>query len=475
MEWLRTAAVWIALVLVVVAVAALLGEDPPRGTADDLRADLRDQQVLELGIDGGDYRVERFDGEAYLVDPRTLTPADFEAIASQAIPIDVEPGWGLAPLIAGLVGAVAVLYLLLRLFRAQQGRAGKQWTDMAKSRARLVERPPDTRLSDVGGCDAAKERLGDLVDFLRNPAVWQASGARIPRGILLEGPPGTGKTHLARAVAGEAGVRFFVASGSEFVEMLIGVGAARVRDLFESAGKVAPAVIFIDELDAIGRRRGSGTATWNEERELTLNQLLASMDGFQPTDRIVVIGATNRADILDPALVRPGRFDVLLSLPPLDVPGRRQVLGIHARGKSLGEVDLDRWAERTGGATGALLEQLMNEAALEAVRRRKARGVVAVRDEDLATAWDAVRAQPAGLTGLDRALAGSAWQLVRPEAPLTLRIALAEGRVVVGELLWADGVYVKLRAADGQEVAVAKSQIATIEPEPAAQRLSEAG
>jgi cell division protease FtsH len=489
MQRIRTSAVWVALIVAVILVAAALQQPagaPPYGSRDQLRGDLEAARIAHVSSDGATYTVRLHDGAEYVVDAFALDPTDYEVLAGAGIPIEFDTGglWG--ELLVGGVGTLVVPVVVVgvlgwfvwRVVRNQQARSGGQLLDMAKSRARLLEKPPASRFGDVGGCAEAKEHLSDLVDFLRHPEAWRSAGARVPRGVLLEGPPGTGKTHLARAVAGEAGVRFFVATGSDFVEMLIGVGAARVRDLFETAAKVAPAVIFIDEIDAIGRRRGSGTAAWNEERELTLNQLLAAMDGFQPTDRVVVIGATNRSDILDPALVRAGRFDVVLPLSALDADGRRQVLAIHARGKPLAaDLDLGTWAELTEGATGATIEQLLNQAALTAVRRRSTRGgKVEIRDEDLAAAWEVVSTRAGGLAGLDKALVGSAWQLVRPDAPHPTRVVLTDGRVVVGDLVWADGVFLKLQCGDGVEVAIAKSQVVTIEAGSAARpRVAEAG
>ena len=225
---------------------------------------------------------------------------------------------------------------------------------------------------DVAGEDEAKEELAEIVEFLRNPSKYNAIGAKIPKGVLLFGPPGTGKTLLARAVAGEAGVPFFSISGSDFVEMFVGVGASRVRDLFTQAKKNAPCIVFIDEIDAVGRQRGAGLGGGHDEREQTLNQLLVEMDGFGSNEGIITIAATNRPDILDPALLRPGRFDRQITVDRPDLRGRRAILDVHAKGKPLGkDVDLDVIAKKTPGFTGADLGNLLNEAALLAARANK--------------------------------------------------------------------------------------------------------
>ena len=261
------------------------------------------------------------------------------------------------------------LFFLFR--RAQGGGGGNPAMQFGKSKAR-VQMEPSTQVtfSDVAGIEGAKLELTEVVDFLKNPDRFTAVGAKIPKGCLLVGPPGTGKTLLAKAVAGEAGVPFFSISGSEFVEMFVGVGASRVRDLFEQAKKNAPCIVFIDEIDAVGRQRGAGLGGGNDEREQTLNQLLTEMDGFEGNTGIIIIAATNRPDVLDAALMRPGRFDRQVTVDRPDYAGRLQILGVHARGKTLAkDVDLDKVARRTPGYTGADLANLLNEAAILAARR----------------------------------------------------------------------------------------------------------
>lgn len=267
------------------------------------------------------------------------------------------------------------------LITRQMGSANKSM-DFGRSRARLNEDNKKVTFKDVAGLDEEKEEVAELIDFLKSPKKFQRLGARIPKGVLLVGPPGTGKTLLARAVAGEANVPFYYISGSEFVELFVGVGASRVRDMFKQAKHNAPCLIFIDEIDAVGRQRGAGLGGGHDEREQTLNQLLTEMDGFGSNEGIIIIAATNRPDVLDPALLRPGRFDrqVTVNLP--DIKGREEILQVHARGKTFSpNVSLDNIAKRTVGFSGADLENLLNEAALLAVRRNKNQITMAEIDE----------------------------------------------------------------------------------------------
>ena len=284
-------------------------------------------------------------------------------------------------------------FLMYNVFSSQMGQGGPRGVmNFGRSKATDQKQKVKVRFSDVAGAEEEKQELVEVVEFLKDPRKFTALGARIPAGVLLEGPPGTGKTLLAKAVAGEANVPFFSISGSEFVEMFVGVGASRVRDLFENAKKNAPAIIFIDEIDAVGRQRGTGMGGGHDEREQTLNQLLVEMDGFEGTEGVIVIAATNRSDVLDPALLRPGRFDrqVLVGRP--DVKGREAILKVHARNKKLAkEVDLKVIAQQTPGFSGAELENLLNEAALVAARRDKK----AIDKLDVDEAHDRVIAGPA--------------------------------------------------------------------------------
>ena len=267
-----------------------------------------------------------------------------------------------------LSAGILLFFFTFMNARAGGGGANAKMMNFGKSRARMT-RNSNVKFSDVAGLKEEKEQLEELVDFLRAPQKYTSLGARIPKGVILVGPPGTGKTLLARAVAGEAGVPFFSISGSDFVEMFVGVGASRVRDLFEDAKKNAPCIVFIDEIDAVARQRGTGMGGGHDEREQTLNQLLVEMDGFGVNEGIIVMAATNRVDILDPAILRPGRFDRKVAVGSPDVRGREEILGVHTRNKPLGDdVDLHRIAQTTAGFTGADLENLMNEAAITAAK-----------------------------------------------------------------------------------------------------------
>ena len=319
-------------------------------------------------------------------------------------------------------------FLIFNLLSSQMGQGGPRGvmnfgrskaTDQNKQKVKV-------RFSDVAGAEEEKQELVEVVEFLKDPRKFTALGARIPAGVLLEGPPGTGKTLLAKAVAGEANVPFFSISGSEFVEMFVGVGASRVRDLFENAKKNAPAIIFIDEIDAVGRQRGTGMGGGHDEREQTLNQLLVEMDGFEGTEGVIVIAATNRSDVLDPALLRPGRFDRQILVGRPDVKGREAILKVHARNKKLAkEVDLKVIAQQTPGFSGAELENLLNEAALVAARRDK----TAIDKLDVDEAHDRVIAGPAKK---DRAISEKERKMVAfHEAGHTIvGMVLSDARVV---------------------------------------------
>ncbi|WP_040582143.1 MULTISPECIES: ATP-dependent zinc metalloprotease FtsH [Sedimentibacter] len=294
-------------------------------------------------------------------------------ITIEGEPVPATPLWVQALPTIGMLVLLGVLWYVF-MKQSQGGGTGKAMS-FGKSRAKMVkEDDPNKKITfaDVAGLDEEKEELSEIVDFLKNPAKFVRLGARIPKGVLLVGPPGTGKTYLSKSVSGEAGVPFFSISGSDFVEMFVGVGASRVRDLFDQAKKNAPCIIFIDEIDAVGRRRGAGLGGGNDEREQTLNQLLVEMDGFSGNEGIIIIAATNRPDILDPALMRPGRFDRQVHVGLPDVKAREQILKVHVRKKPLSDdVDLEVVAKRTPGFTPADLENAMNEAALLTARHNK--------------------------------------------------------------------------------------------------------
>ena len=318
-------------------------------------------------------------------------------------------------------------FLMYNVFSSQMGQGGPRGVmNFGRSKATDQKQKVKVRFSDVAGAEEEKQELVEVVEFLKDPRKFIDLGARIPAGVLLEGPPGTGKTLLAKAVAGEANVPFFSISGSEFVEMFVGVGASRVRDLFENAKKNAPAIIFIDEIDAVGRQRGTGMGGGHDEREQTLNQLLVEMDGFEGTEGVIVIAATNRSDVLDPALLRPGRFDRQILVGRPDVKGREAILKVHARNKKLAkEVDLKVIAQQTPGFSGAELENLLNEAALVAARRDKK----AIDKLDVDEAHDRVIAGPAKK---DRAISEKERKMVAfHEAGHTIvGMVLSDARVV---------------------------------------------
>ena len=303
------------------------------------------------------------------------------AYGMSAIPEDSMLTTVLLPLMITL----AAVFLLFFLMNRQSGGANAKAMSFGKSRARMAgQNEIKVTFADVAGLKEEKEELEEIVDFLKAPKKYVQVGARIPKGVLLEGPPGTGKTLLAKAVAGEAGVPFFSISGSDFVEMFVGVGASRVRDLFQDAKKNAPCIVFIDEIDAVARRRGSGLGGGHDEREQTLNQLLVEMDGFGVNEGIIVMAATNRKDILDPAILRPGRFDRNVIVGRPDVAGREEILKVHAKNKPLGEdVDLRQIAQTTAGFTGADLENLLNEAAILAAKDNR----VYVQQQDIRHAF----------------------------------------------------------------------------------------
>ena len=319
-----------------------------------------------------------------------IDEAEAESATINFVPAPETSGW--ITFFTGIMPFIIIIVLFFFLLSQSQG-GGNRVMNFGKSKAKLYDdQKKKVRFNDVAGADEEKQELVEVVDFLKDHRKFTEIGARIPKGILLVGPPGTGKTLLARAVAGEAGVPFFSISGSDFVEMFVGVGASRVRDLFENAKKNAPCIIFIDEIDAVGRQRGAGLGGGHDEREQTLNQLLVEMDGFGANEGIIIVAATNRPDILDPALLRPGRFDRQITVGRPDVKGREAVLKVHARNKPLADtVDLKAIAQRTPGFSGADLENLLNEAALVAARRSKK--MIDMTDIDEAT--DRVIAGPA--------------------------------------------------------------------------------
>jgi cell division protease FtsH len=378
----RNAGLYVLLVIVMIAVGtAFLDRPDPANAPRTLRysdfveaVQANEVSRVLISPDRGTAQVVESDGRRAVVN---LAPDKdlLKLLTDHDVDIAVQPSrepaaWQQA--VGSLIFPLLLLGGLFFLLRRAQGGGGNPAMSFGKSKAR-VQMEPQTQVTfgDVAGIEGAKLELTEVVDFLKNPDRFTAVGAKIPKGVLLVGPPGTGKTLLAKAVAGEAGVPFFSISGSEFVEMFVGVGASRVRDLFENAKKNSPCIVFIDEIDAVGRQRGAGLGGGNDEREQTLNQLLTEMDGFEGNTGIIIVAATNRPDVLDAALMRPGRFDRQVVVDRPDYSGRLQILGVHARGKTLAkDVDLDKVARRTPGFTGADLANLLNEAAILAARRQ---------------------------------------------------------------------------------------------------------
>src|SRR3989344_6083991 len=330
---------------------------------------IQDEKLILNYKDGSTKLATKESGESFadLLDKSGVNPTDVKyTVVDQSLTRVIGE-------VASVVLPLALMALFFFFILRAQTKGAQDIFSFGRSRARLFAKgKQDVTFNDVAGVDDAKKELEEIVDFLKNPAKYRKIGARTPKGVILSGPAGVGKTLLARAVAGQAGVPFFSMAGSEFMEMLVGVGASRVRDLFQNAKTSAPSIIFIDEIDAIGRQRGRGFVGGHDEREQTLNQILVEMDGFTPNDNVVVIAATNRGDLLDPALLRPGRFDrrVLLDMP--DKEGRIAILKIHARGKKFGKgIDWERVADRTVGFSGADIENMLNEAAIYAARQDK--------------------------------------------------------------------------------------------------------
>ncbi|MFM7362049.1 MAG: ATP-dependent zinc metalloprotease FtsH3 [Cyanobium sp.] len=378
----RNAGLYVLLLIVFIAVGtAFLDRPDPAAATRTLRysdfveaVQANEVSRVLLSPETGTAQVVENDGQRASVN---LAPDKdlLKLLNDHNVDIAVQPSRVAAPwqqAIGSLIFPLLLLGGLFFLLRRAQGGGGNPAMNFGKSKAR-VQMEPQTQVTfgDVAGIEGAKLELTEVVDFLKNPDRFTAVGAKIPKGVLLVGPPGTGKTLLAKAVAGEAGVPFFSISGSEFVEMFVGVGASRVRDLFEQAKKNAPCIVFIDEIDAVGRQRGAGLGGGNDEREQTLNQLLTEMDGFEGNTGIIIVAATNRPDVLDSALMRPGRFDRQVVVDRPDYAGRLQILEVHARGKTLAkDVDLDKVARRTPGYTGADLANLLNEAAILAARHQ---------------------------------------------------------------------------------------------------------
>ncbi|MHB8270386.1 ATP-dependent zinc metalloprotease FtsH [Bradyrhizobium sp.] len=377
---LRNFALWVIIVLLLLALFTLFQNPGQRASSQDisfsqLLTEVDANHVRDVVIQGPEIHGTFTNGSSFQTyapnDPTLVSRLYNGKVSITAKPPGDNVPWFVSLLVSWLP-FIALIGVWVFLSRQMQGGAGKAM-GFGKSRAKmLTEAHGRVTFEDVAGVDEAKQDLQEIVEFLRDPGKYQRLGGRIPRGVLLVGPPGTGKTLIARAVAGEANVPFFTISGSDFVEMFVGVGASRVRDMFEQAKKNAPCIIFIDEIDAVGRHRGAGLGGGNDEREQTLNQLLVEMDGFEANEGVILIAATNRPDVLDPALLRPGRFDRQVVVPNPDVVGREQILKVHVRKVPLApDINLKTIARGTPGFSGADLMNLVNEAALTAARRNK--------------------------------------------------------------------------------------------------------
>ena len=393
-KYLKPIGIYVLIFVVILAALAYTGPQilPQRNDTaqeeyvySDLLKELDENNVASVEVsrrtEVGDYGAAEAtlkDGSVIRVDVPSISVLQ-QVLDEKALTNDVKIDVGdlqresmLSQVVPSLIMMIVMIIIFILLFNRMQGGGGKM-NNFGKSKAKMsVDGESNVTFDNVAGCDEEKGELEELVEFLKAPKKFTELGARIPKGVLLVGPPGTGKTLLAKAVAGEAGVPFFSISGSDFVEMFVGVGASRVRDLFEQAKKNAPSIVFIDEIDAVGRRRGAGLGGGHDEREQTLNQLLVEMDGFGINESVIIIAATNRADILDPALLRPGRFDRQVYVGRPDVKGREAILRVHAKGKPMAsEVDLKVVAQTTAGFTGADLANLLNEAALLTARDGK--------------------------------------------------------------------------------------------------------
>jgi cell division protease FtsH len=398
---------WLWIVVAVVGVLLALQFLTPNGGYDeistsDMENNISTGAVKEITFVDGDQemRATLDDGKKvvakWVTDQQVSLVDDvnkqIKAGTIEKMNVDVPKPSLVGQLLMTILPFALIILLFVFLMNQVQGGGGRGVMQFAKSKAKLVSKDmPKTTFGDVAGCDEAIEELGEIKEFLQEPAKFQAVGAKIPKGVLLYGPPGTGKTLLARAVAGEAGVPFYSISGSDFVEMFVGVGASRVRDLFEQAKENAPAIVFIDEIDAVGRHRGAGMGGGHDEREQTLNQLLVEMDGFDVRGGVILIAATNRPDVLDPALLRPGRFDRQIGVDAPDLAGRHKILQVHSRGKPMAtDIDLKGVARRTPGFTGADLANVLTEAALLTARQNQKQ----ITNDSLDEAIDRVIAGP---------------------------------------------------------------------------------
>ena len=379
MKFGKSALIWILIFIGLTAFFSMaenksLHPDTEKVMFSDFMDNVKDKRVTNVTISGSEISGMTTDGKKF-VTYAPYSPTTVDTLLENNVKVEAKPQDTAGETFWSIVISWFPMLLLVGVwvfFMRQASAGNNKALSFGKSRARLVENNKKVTFADVAGADESKQELEEIIDFLKDPIKFQRLGGKIPKGVLLVGPPGTGKTLLAKAVAGEADVPFFSISGSDFVEMFVGVGASRVRDMFEQAKKNSPCILFIDEIDAVGRHRGAGLGGGNDEREQTLNQLLVEMDGFEPNENVILIAATNRPDVLDPALLRPGRFDRQVVVTNPDIKGREEILKVHARKVPLAkDVDLSVIARGTPGFSGADLANLVNEAALLAARRNK--------------------------------------------------------------------------------------------------------
>jgi len=465
---MKTVGVWL---LLLAAVWFLIWQQQPSEQTvtlpfTQLLADLDANNIAAINITGTQIAVTDHQGSRYTTSG-IIEQATLEKLYEQGAQVTYgsAAGWGLTSWIGFLIPVVLLLAFLLYFLKKSRANSTNILSLRRSPHREISAADSLVTFADVGGCEEAKAELNDIIDFLKNPKPWLQAGVRLPRGVLLEGPPGCGKTLLARAVAGETNAKFFLVSGSEFVEMFVGVGAARVRDLFETAVKKAPSVIFIDEIDALGRRRGSGIGSSHDEREQTLNQLLVCLDGFKQNDQVVVLAATNRPDVLDAALVRPGRIDRRVRVPELNEAAREDVLKIQTRGKPVAGVDLKEIAQMSAGFNGARLENLCNEAAVLAVRRSRneAAAMLRITREDFIRAMRPAISQDQRFNKLDSLMIESATQLAEPTGTARVRLRLNDSPPIEGDVVWADATFLKVRRSGEADLIVAKRQVQQLE------------
>lgn len=394
MKFGKNALIWIIAFVALTAIFSYsenknFASDYEKLAFSDFMNKVKDKHVANVSISGGEISGSTTDGRKF-VTYAPYSPTTVDTLLENGVKIEAQPKDTSGDTFWSIIISWFPMILLIGVwvfFMRQASAGNNKAMSFGKSRARLIENNKKVTFADVAGADESKQELEEVIDFLKDPMKFQRLGGKIPKGVLLVGPPGTGKTLLAKAVAGEANVPFFSISGSDFVEMFVGVGASRVRDMFEQAKKNSPCILFIDEIDAVGRHRGAGLGGGNDEREQTLNQLLVEMDGFEPNENVILIAATNRPDVLDPALLRPGRFDRQVVVSNPDIKGREAILHVHTRKVPLAkDVDLSVIARGTPGFSGADLANLVNEAALLAARRNKRK----VTAEDFDNAKDKV-------------------------------------------------------------------------------------